>query len=220
MKTNSHCIFSETNVIAFARREIASTVGLDTGAHFFLAGGAFKSLLTDVAPRDLDLWATSENDRNLLIDAILAKGAKSVRSQAFADAFDIAERVVDIPHETEFATLRTRLAHFDLGLSAVGVECFGNWSAMVDPLAIESIHRREILLLKPLANWKYALTTLERMRRYAQELGFSIPPREEREIWRVFESQDAQGRKKMINRYKHTGFGGFDIMEALACRYP
>lgn len=50
------------DVIEFARREVARTVGLGSGARFFLAGGAFKSLLTGRPPRDLDLWAPSVED--------------------------------------------------------------------------------------------------------------------------------------------------------------
>ena len=38
-------------------------------------------------------------------------------------------------------------------------------------------------------NGKFALSTLERMRRYADELGYTVPAEEEAEVWRVFESQ-------------------------------
>lgn len=216
------CDLADDNVIEFARREIAATIGLDTGARFFLAGGAFKSLLTGRSPRDLDLWAPSARDRALLIDVLRGRGAMPAPPRAFADAFELAGRVIEVPHKTEPDTLSERLMRFDIGLSAVGVEHQpdGEWSVIVHPLARESARRREILLLKPLVNWKYALTTLERMRRYALELGFSVPHDEEAEVWRVFEAQNAELRAGLIERYQRTGTGGFGIMEEVACRFP
>jgi hypothetical protein len=216
------CGLAEDDVAEFARREIAATVGLDSGARFFLAGGAFKSLLTGRPPRDLDLWAPSERDRNLLLAALRERGARPAGARPFADAFELAGRVVEVPHKTEPDTLSERLARFDIGLAAVGVEHRpnGEWSVMVHPLALESVRRREVRLLKPLVTWKYVLTTLERMRRYAEELSFSVPAEEEAEVWRVFEAQDAELRAGLIARYRCTGSGGFGIIEEVACRFP
>jgi broad specificity phosphatase PhoE len=218
----SLCGLAESDAVEFARREIAATIGLDSGAHFFLAGGAFKSLLTGRPPRDLDLWAASEHDRELLLAALRARRARPAGARPFADSFEVAGRVVEIPYKIEPDTLPERLARFDIGLSAVGVEhqSDGEWSVMVHPLALESVRRREVRLLKPLVNWKYALTTLERMRRYAAELSFSLPPEEEEEVWRVFESQDADQRTGLIERYRRTGAGGFGILEEVTCRFP
>lgn len=216
------CALEACDVIEFARREIAATVGLDTGARFFLAGGAFKSLLTGLPPQDLDLWAPSERDRELLIDALRTRGARPASPRPFADAFELAGRLIEIPHKVEPATLSERLGHFDIGLSSVGVEHRpeGHWSAVIHPLAIESTHRRQVLLLKPLVNWKYALATLERMRRYARELGFSVPPEEEAEVWRVFEAQPDGVRSGMVERYRRCAAGGFGVMRELECRFP
>lgn len=216
------CSLDEADVAELARREIAATVGLDSDARFFLAGGAFKSLLTGRAPKDLDLWAPSGRDRELLLAALRDQGARPAGARPFADAFEVAGRLVEIPHETQPDTLSERLARFDIGLSAVGVEHRpgGEWSALVHPLALESVRRREVRLLKPLVNWKYALTTLERMRRYAQELSFSVPAEEEAEVWRIFEAQDPEQRSGLIERYRRTGRGGFGITEEVACRFP
>lgn len=218
----SLCGLAEADVVEFARREIAATVGLDSGARFFLAGGAFKSLLTGRPPRDLDLWAASDHDRALLIEALRDRGARVAAPGPFADVFELAGRVVEVPRKTAPGTLSERLARFDIGLSAVGVEHEpdGKWSALVHPLALESVRRREVRLLRPLVNWKYALTTLERMRRYGVELGFSVPREMEDQVWRVFEAQDAEMRGGMIERYRNTGAGGFGVMEELAGRFP
>lgn len=216
------CALSEGDVIDFARREIAATVGLSTDARFFLAGGAFKSLLTGLPPRDLDLWAATERDRDHLIHALRARGASPSSPRPFADAFELAGRTIEVPHRIGPATLSERLAHFDIALSAVGVEhrSDGRWSAVLHPLAMESVRRRQVLLLKPLANWKYALATLERMRRYARELGFTSPPEEEAEVWRVFDAQPDEVRSGMVERYRLTTEGGFGVIEDVAYRAP
>jgi hypothetical protein len=216
------CSLTEDDVIEFARREIASTLGLDSNARFFLAGGAFKSLLTGRTPRDLDIWAPSQKDRDKLVRRLEARGAQRLAERPYSEAFSIGERIVELPHKTEPATLEERLARFDIGLSAVGVEHIPGrtWHALIDPLALESVRRREVLLLKPLVNWKYALTTLERMRRYAEELSFTVPAGEEAEVWRVFESQKPALRAGMVERYQRTGSGGFGVMEEVASRYP
>ena len=184
------CTLVPRDVVDFARRELAATVGLGGPARFFLAGGAFKSLLTGRPARDLDLWPATDRDRHLLVGALRERQAVRSPPTPFSDAYTLDDRVVEIPHKTEPPTLEGRLARFDLGLSAVGVEHLpgGRLRPVIDPLAVESCRRREVLLLRPLVNWKYALTTLERMRRYAQELDFSVPDSEEAEVWRVFES--------------------------------
>lgn len=209
------CALEEDDVIDFARREIADTVGLDSGARFFLAGGAFKTLLTGRPPRDLDLWAPSNADRERLIGALERRGAQHLAPRAFADAYLINGRVVEVPHKVEPSTLEERLARFDIALSAVGVEHLPgrNWRAIIHPLAIESARRREVLLLKPLVNWKYALTTLERSRRYAAELAFKVPHAEEDEVWRVFSNQPADVRRGMVERYQRTATGTHGVQD-------
>jgi broad specificity phosphatase PhoE len=214
------CTLAEPDIVEFARREIAATVGLDSDARFFLAGGAFKSLLTGRAPRDLDLWAPSKADRGLLLQTLRDRGAQSLDSRPFAEAFGLANRVIEVPHKIEPPTLEQRLARFDIALSAVGVEHRpgDQWFVRVHPRAEESIRRREVLLLAPLVNWRYALTTLERMRRYAHELGFVVPADQEAEIWRVFEEQPAEMRAEMVERYRRTASGGFGVAEEIAGR--
>ena len=105
------------------------------------------------------------------------------------------------------------------GIQQLTVKPDGSWSVLVHPLAEESVRRREVLLLRPLVNWKYALATLERMRRYAAELGFVVPPREEEEVWRVFEEQPPEMRAGMVERYHRTAQGGFDVAEEAARRF-
>ena len=199
----------EEDVIEFSRREVAKTVGLDSGARFFLAGGAFKTLLTGRPPRDLDIWAPSEDDRRLLIQALEARGSVRRPNGPFASVFDCADRIVEVPNKVEPDTLEDRLSRFDLALSAIGVEHLpgDRWRAVVHPLARESVQRREVLLLKPLVNWRYALATLDRMHRYATELGFSVPDSEVAAIWEMYDAQPRDLQQGMIERFERTGAG-------------
>jgi hypothetical protein len=210
----------QRHVIDFARREVASTLGPEVRARFFLAGGAFKTLLTGRPPRDLDLWAPSAQDRDSLLSTLAERGARRIENRPFADAFAIGERVVELPHKVVPDTLEGRLARFDIALSAVGAEHRpnGHWSAIIHPLARASVERRAVLLLKPLVNWKYVLATLERMRRYSHELGYAIPPEEEAEIWRVFASQSEEMKQGLIERFERTTVGGYGVLEEASCR--
>jgi broad specificity phosphatase PhoE len=209
------CQLVEADVIEFARREVAATLGLRCAARFFLAGGSFKSLLTGRPPRDLDIWAPSEDDRRLLVAALLERGAAGPERRPFSDAFQIDGRAVEIPNRTEPASLEERLARFDIGLSAVGVEHApgDRWRAVIHPLAGASVHRRQVLLLKPLVNWKYCLATLDRLHRYAAELGFDVPPSEEEHVWTVFRGQPPEMRQGMIERYLRVCGARADILD-------
>jgi broad specificity phosphatase PhoE len=199
------CRIEEQDVIEFARREIAQTIGCDCTARFFLAGGAFKTLLTGKPPRDLDLWAPSKEDRDDLLKTLELRGARRLEGTPYAEKFEIGGRIVEVPNDVQSVQLEDRLGRFDIGLSAIGVEFSdGNYRALIHPQARISVTRREIFLLKPLVNWKYALTTLERMRRYAAELNYIIPADEECLIWHLFESQTAEFQRGMIERYDRT----------------
>lgn len=214
------CSLDEVEMIELARREVARTVGPDCAARFFLGGGAFKTLLTGQAARDIDLWAPSPQDRAALVETLVGRGAVRLPERPYTEAFEIAGRVIEISRKVDPPTLSERLARADIALSAVGVEHRpgDRFVAMVHPLAQESVRRREVLLLKPLANWKYALTTLERMRRYAQELGWAIPPEEDDEVWRVFDAQDPEMQQGMLDRHATAGRGGFGVMKEATCR--
>ena len=112
----------ERDVVEFARREAARTIGPACDARFFLAGGMFKTSLTGCPARDLDLWAPSTRDRELVLAALTQRGARRLEDRPFASAFAIDGRIVELPHKVEPDTLDGRLARFDIALSAVGVE--------------------------------------------------------------------------------------------------
>jgi broad specificity phosphatase PhoE len=219
-RRDSLCGLDDGDVLEFARREIAWTIGSDCPARFFLAGGAFKTVLTGRPPSDLDIWAPSDADREMLVKVLLDRGARQLESKPFAAAFRIADRIVELPFHTNPSTLEGRLERSDIALSAVGVEHLpgDTWRVLVHPLAHESVRRREVLLLKPLINWKYVLATLDRARRYSAELGYRVPPEEEAEVWRVFESQPADMRRGMLERFDRSARGGHGVHEEAECR--
>lgn len=204
---------SDEKVLAFARRELAATVGLDLPGRVFLAGGAFKTLLHGRPPRDLDLWAPTLKDRVLLVERLIARGAAPLERHAYADVFALAGREIEVPDNAEPPTLEGRLGRFDLALSAVGVELnCEHLRAVIHPRARESVEGGEVLLLTPLVNWRHALGTLARARRYADELGWRLPMSEEAHVWAVFDAQTGEEQCRMIERYRTTAVPGWGVI--------
>ncbi len=209
------CGLVERDVVEFARREAGLAVGLDCSARYFLAGGAFKTLLTGRPPRDLDFWTRSPEDRDALIQTLLDRGARLLAARPFADAFEIRGRVVEVARRAEPRTLEEQIGRSDIGLSMVGAECQrdGRWRCVIHPLALESLRQKAVLLQKPLVNWKYALTTLERLRRYASELDYAVPEEEIAEVWRTFDAQAPEMQQGMLERFDRTTQGDNVVRE-------
>ena len=203
------------DVIEFARREVGAVLGLDLDARFFLAGGAFKTLLTGRPPRDLDLWAPSERDRQAIVERLLARGAQPLAPRPYSDTYEIAGRTVEVPRRTDAGTLEAQLARFDLALSAVGAEHTPGdaWRAVIDPRAWDSAAERRVFVLEPLANPRHALSSIARMRRYAEELGFSVDPAGEAALWRVFDAADATEREVMLERFSRAAVQGYGVLD-------
>lgn len=202
-------------VLTYGRSCIERLLGTDHSGSVFLVGGAFKMLLHGQPPRDVDLWAPDEGMRGRLVDALLRRGAIRVRDNPpFQELFSLAGSLIEVSYDTRHPSLEALLDHVDLALSAVGYErSSGEERCFIHPLALQSARERRILLLKPLANWKYALYTLERMHRYGEELGFEVPPEEEAFIWATFASQPPGERRSMINRYRRVSETRLDILQ-------
>ncbi len=204
---------TEADVVGFARREVAATVGLDCPARFFLAGGAFKTLLTGRAPRDLDLWAPSREDRAALVDTLRRKGAVPLPEVPYTEGFRLGDRTIEVPLNTAPGELEARLLRFDLALAAVGAEFLpgDEWRAVVHPRAVESMASRQVLLLDELLNWRHSLSSLVRMRRYANELGYAVPESEVARVWSIFESQPPDVQAEMVQRFRAVPRGDAEI---------
>lgn len=195
---------TEAHVIALARREVGATLGLDCPARFFLAGGVFKTLLTGNPPRDLDIWAASPADRALVEARLVERGAERLPERPYTQAFRMHGREIEVSLQTEPSVLEERIAGFDLALSAIGAEhtpC-DEWRAVIHPLARAAASMRHVLLLDELRNWKHALSSIVRLRRYASELRFEAPPSEEERIWALFDKQPPAMRRGMLERFR------------------
>jgi hypothetical protein len=204
----------EAALVRFAKSCLTPVLGREPVGWFHLAGGAFKSLLHGRPPRDLDLWPATPADRELLVARLGRRGARAERDNPpYQTSYTLGGQLTEVAYDTSAASLEDRLGRFDLALSAMGVEHReGAWRAAVHPLALESIRRREVLLLAPLVNWKYALATMERLHRYAAELGFGVPPEEEEAIWSVFEAQSREEQDAMVARYLRVASGDRRIL--------
>ncbi|NRD67360.1 hypothetical protein HRD49_37045 [Corallococcus exiguus] len=191
------------SVIAFARDQLAPIVSRAFPGRFFLAGGAFKTLLHGRSPHDLDLWPATLQDRQALLLHLEALGAVLLDDNPpFQTTFQFSGQRLEVAHDCTPASLEERLSRFDLGLSAIGVEyAEGRWRGYVHSFASESHQRREVLLLRPLTNWKYLLATLERLRRYGEELGYRVPVLEEQYLWDLFEAQPRASQEALMTRH-------------------
>lgn len=215
----------EHAVAALGSRYFDSLLGGRFRGRIHMAGGVFKTLLHGRSPRDIDLWAFGDATRLGLLDRLRARGATLVADNApYNQVFEVGDQTIEVGYSTHYETIRERVATFDIGLSAVGCSWdHGRLVPFVHPLARESTRRREILLIRKsgsenlLPNWKYALATLERMRRYAAELGYRLPQSEVDTIWRVFESQTEEMQRGMLERYHKVARVEADIEEEALC---
>ncbi|MGE6763861.1 hypothetical protein ACQKGO_37980 [Corallococcus interemptor] len=181
---------------------------------FFLAGGAFKTLLHGRCPHDLDLWPATLLDRQALLLHLEALGATLLGDNPpFQTTFQFSGRRLEVAYDCTPVSLEERLSRFDLGLSAIGVDyAGGQWRGHVHPLAAESVQRREVLVLRPLVNWKYLLATLERLHRYGEELGYGVPVQEEQYLWDLFEAQPRASQKALMERHARVAREGGAIL--------
>jgi hypothetical protein len=212
-------MLDEKQIIDVAHKWLKEILPNGMNGRFFLAGGAFKSVVHGEHPYDLDLWPTSPNDRKMLLEVLYSSGSQLIRdNDPYQTVLYINGHHVEIVYSVTPTKLEERLCKFDLAMSAIGIEYDrGTISCCIHPLAHQSVNRKEILLLKPLINWKYALVTLERMRRYAKELEFNSPKHEEAEIWSIFRSQPIDVQQGMIERYQKVARGGYKVMEEALC---
>jgi hypothetical protein len=207
--------WDEHTLVGFARACLEPVLGGSPRGWFFLAGGAFKSLLHGRPPWDLDLWPATAEDRDILSEELTRRGAMRVSDHPpYQTTFILGEHTLELAYDVSPRSLEERLARSDLALSAVGVEHRqGQWRAIAHPLARASIERGEVLALWPLVNWKYALATLERLRRYAMELGYAVPVLVEQEIWALFDGQPQEEQVRMIERYVRVSRGDGRVLE-------
>lgn len=192
-------------VLDFGSSMLARVLGDDYDGTVMLAGGAFKTRLHGRPPRDLDLWAADTAAREKLIDRLCGRGARRLTATQYTEAFDIAGTLVEVPRKADRTDIQVHFRRVDIGIAAVAVQLAdGKLRAAVHPLALECELRREVLFMKPLANWRHCLACLARARRYALELGWQLPTSEEDYIWTTFDAQTPEMQQCMIERGEAT----------------
>lgn len=201
-------LLTTNSIEEYAKREIAQTIGLDSSAHFYAAGGMFKTLITGKEARDIDIWAASERDKQILIEHLLQKGAIEQPDKKYQRIFLIGQKTIEIANSLHATSLEERLKRFDIGLSGIGVEFYsdGKTRGIIRPEATTSLLAKEIHLIYPLISTKHCLTTIERMERYAKELDFSMNEAEVRTLWeKIFaEEYGSNTWSELIQMYNDT----------------
>ena len=206
------------NVRDFAVEQFSRTIGLNYPEPVFLVGGAFKTILHEKAPRDMDFFVPGDENRTKLISHLIKRGAKHDHSRPFGDLFTMDNLKIDVPLKTSPFTLEERLARCDLGLSAIGAEMIaGNVRSLISPWAWYSARRRKIFIIKPLVNKDYCLSTLSRAMRYADELEWAVPAEDEDFVWRFFQSLRLEGKIKAVERYRKSVLVNPQILRKAKC---
>ena len=110
----------EAALVRFARSRLVPVLGEEPAGSFFLAGGAFKSLLHGRPPRDLDVWPATPGDRELLAEQLVRRGAQPGRDNPpYQTSYTQAGQLVELAYDASAARLEDRLGRCDLALSAV-----------------------------------------------------------------------------------------------------
>jgi hypothetical protein len=237
-------LLSPERVRAFAATQLARLPhGALAGVDCCLAGGAFKCLLQPRAspaddpasqpppprpPRDLDIWPVTERDEALLVERLsrcalhVVTGPWNTRLTLPAPPSDDAAAggaplVVEVVHAYG-RDMAATMAHADIALSAVGVAVRRGAlaEAAVHPLALESARRMRLLLLpgaaaRPRSN---ALSTAERLLRYARELRWQRPHDELAELRAAFWQAPPERRAEQLRAFRGTRLHAEDATEA------
>lgn len=199
---------SQEDILKFGQDTLSQIFGKSLKSEVFLAGGTFKTLLHGKLPKDFDLWVSNKTEREIVIEQLINRGAVCLQDwPPYNTSFQLGEMRIELAYGESYESLEQCIAQFDLVLSSIGVSWNprNEWDLFIHPFFFQSIQKQQIFLAKPLVNWKYALTTLERAKRYAKELNYQFPKSEEDGIWKIFQSQSKDEQRKMIDRYQKIG---------------
>ena len=209
-------LISEERVRSFAERQLrqicAGDVSLFAGTDFSFAGGTFKCLLksSETQPRDVDIWPASAEDKALLVERLSA--SPSCATAALETRWNWQLKVgvppvlVEVVKKEKHRCLADTLAGFDLGLSAIGVRVVSGavQEVLIHPLALESVELREPILLLPLPNASFMLSTAERALRYSHELGWPRPEKQLAALLAEWSTKSNDFKQKAFHNYCAT----------------
>jgi hypothetical protein len=198
---------SEDEVLDFGRGWLERLFGVESRLPVAFAGGAFRSLVSDLPPRDIDLWFPSAEALGDARAALEACGARLERDNPpYQVRYLVEGTPVELVYNVHPPDLDALLGTFDLGPCMMGVaRRAGAWSARVHPLAARSFAEGRVLVHREIGNWKYALTSLERLERYAEELSMAVDDADRRWLWALFDGAVPDEQARMVARYLRAG---------------
>ena len=184
--------------VAHASQLFSSVMPVPFQGEIFLAGGAFKPLIKEGhAVRDLDLWVRDRRVRERLCDHLVRCGATLVRDFR---PYCILLRAGAMDIEVTYQNVKDRpiseiLEGFDLapcGIAATYVD--GQVTqATITPAAIKSLRDGEVLINKPFLRRLETKRTpdvlqgLDRVARFASEMGMAVPEEQRQRLWAIYE---------------------------------
>ncbi|MBU2514000.1 hypothetical protein KJ966_21905 [bacterium] len=205
-------------ILEAANPVLTEIIGNLIHIQIYLAGGYFKTLLSGLPVKDLDLWVPDKKTKHLLIQSLLDRGAVIIDDKPpFFIALRFERNILEFPYNYDGLPMESCLSRFDIALSAIGVEynC-GRWKSFIHPSAAKSFKEKKLYLIHPFNNWKYALVTLDRLNRYHRELNFEIVKAEVDYLWDLFDTQNLEEKIRMIKRYKNVpGWNQFTLKAAI-----
>ena len=195
----------------------------------FLAGGAFKPLINPAqGVRDLDLWVRDRKVRERLVDHLTDCGAELVHDfKPYCIKFERKGQLIEITYQNvKQRPISEIVEGFDIACCAIAATYDGGQvtDCYVSPRAVDSASCREVMLtagyIRRLQENRPPdiLQSLDRMRRFSEEVDFELPERVSERLWRVFEGDytDEQ-REACVDTYLSTtvnykGRCDFDIL--------
>lgn len=219
-------------------QQILNQVQIPEDLPFFaLAGGCFKSLVTAKKPRDLDLFAFSEDDKNQIVSA-LKLNSHELQETAWNYQFEVplyaevsnhsnqqrllrapAQNIirVEVVKNTNPGNLEGILARFDICLAAIGVTVCGNTieDIIIHPDAEISLQVCQPLLILPMPNEPFLLATAERVIRYADELGFPKPTHQLNFLRKRFLEKMHADQQNYLQNYENTSLSSSTLCKVL-----
>lgn len=201
--------FSHKNVELFGHLLHNIVFSSTSNLQYCLAGGAFKTLLTGKFPNDVDIWPSSNEEREKILQTLLKRGAIPLQQNHYCETFQYHNLKIEIAFKNK-TNLQQVVKNFDIPLACVGFQWnpqTNNGNTFLHPTALEDIQKKQIQLFLPPPNPSYILSSLERIQRYQKELNklqFTILPQTEQNAWQYFEKQSPQMQQKMLDRYLRT----------------
>jgi hypothetical protein len=179
----------------------------------FLCGGAYKPLLDPkLKINDLDLWVRNRKERIRLVGALVAEGARVVHDFApYCIKLEKEGRAIEITYQNvKSNSVPFIVQSFDLGCCAIGARYY---AGKVDEIYVSrqaqmSLARKKVYLNGAFLRWVRErhplglLSSLDRIHRFAQDIGFSVDTESEEALWELFETEyDEAEQQKCLDTY-------------------